>query len=72
MATSSFEIGGASYTGNKIKKGRAYRLFIEWNPPDINGESDFTTWIVRASADGTIVWPPFSVKRFFNSLPPRI
>ncbi|KAF8320951.1 hypothetical protein DL93DRAFT_1752096 [Clavulina sp. PMI_390] len=72
MSTPSFEIRGVSYTSNMIKKGRSYRFCIEWSPPDVDGASKFTTRTVHASADGTLELLPFSMKRFFNSLPPRI
>ncbi|KAF8295386.1 hypothetical protein DL93DRAFT_805598 [Clavulina sp. PMI_390] len=73
MTTPSFEIGGASYTSSKIKKSRSYRLQVEWNAPDIDGKSKYTTRVVKASTDGIVEWVPLSVlKRFLGTLPPQI
>ncbi|KAF8299617.1 hypothetical protein DL93DRAFT_2102926 [Clavulina sp. PMI_390] len=69
----TFEIGGASYTGNEVKKSRSYRLRITWNPPDIDEKSEFITRKVKPSADGIVEWLPLSgLKRVFNSLPTTI
>ncbi|KAF8299614.1 hypothetical protein DL93DRAFT_604418 [Clavulina sp. PMI_390] len=71
--TPSFEIRGAVYASDLIKKSRTYRLLIEWNPPDIQGKSNMKTRKVRASVNGRVEWVPLSgLKRFFTSLPPQI
>ncbi|KAF8309797.1 hypothetical protein DL93DRAFT_2085132 [Clavulina sp. PMI_390] len=60
MTTPSFEIGGASYIGGNIKKSRTYRLQIEWNAPDTDGKTNYTTREVKASTDGAVQWVALS------------
>ncbi|KAF8298354.1 hypothetical protein DL93DRAFT_611462 [Clavulina sp. PMI_390] len=69
---SSFEIRHVSYTSDKIKKSRSYRLCVEWSPPDVDSVSTVTTHKIKASITGNIEWAPLSIKRFFTSLPQTI
>ncbi|KAF8309763.1 hypothetical protein DL93DRAFT_2085302 [Clavulina sp. PMI_390] len=73
MNIALFEIGGASYTSNKIKKSRSYRLRFEWNPADIDDVSSVTTREMRPSVDGEVEWIPLSgLKRLFITLPSMV
>ncbi|KAF8298357.1 WD40 repeat-like protein [Clavulina sp. PMI_390] len=61
-----------SYTSDKIKKSRSYRVYVEWSPPDVDTVSTVTTHKIKASIAGRVEWAPLSIKRFFALLPQTI